>query len=374
MRKFSFCFIFIFLFGSLTGCVEENILDRIGLATVVGYDAGTEEKISTTAVIREVNPEFKSNVKVVTTESDTSKGNRMKTTRKLSQKVMVGQMNVTLVGEEFAKDDIHHLVDTLLEDASVSNSLYVAVVEGETAPLLTFEYKNIDDIGQHIFKLLEQNIHEEYMISSTLHEVGHNYYSAGQDIALPLLKQNEELIEISGVALFKEGTMVDSLPAEDSFYLKLIRDTFKSGLFEMILKEEEVPADFLKESTNEISMAFDAIRSKRIWKLVDASKPEFDFHLQLKARVVEIYPDLNMGDPKTVAELEEAVSKKMEKEVSRVIALTQEVNSDVFGFGEKYRSSVRNSNLTKEKWHEKYPDIKVNVNVDFVILRDGVFE
>jgi len=35
---------------------------------------------------------------------------------------------------------------------------------------------------------------------------------------------------------------------------------------------------------------------------------------------------------------------------------------------------VRHSKLTKEKWHKMYKDMKVNVNVKFVILRDGVFE
>lgn len=64
----------------------------------------------------------------------------------------------------------------------------------------------------------------------------------------------------------------------------------------------------------------------------------------------------------------------MSKEIARVIAHSQKVESDIFGFGEKYRSVVRHTDLTKDKWHEMYKDMKVNVNVDFVILRDGVFE
>jgi len=64
----------------------------------------------------------------------------------------------------------------------------------------------------------------------------------------------------------------------------------------------------------------------------------------------------------------------MSKEITRIIAHSQEVESDIFGFGEKYRSIVRHSNLTKDKWHEMYKNMKVNVKVKFVILRDGVFE
>ena len=358
----------------LVGCVETNILDRIGLVTLVGYDVGTEEKMATTSAIREVNPEFQSNVEVITTENETSKGNRMKTNRKLSKKVVVGQMRVILFGEELAKDDIHHYIDAHLENESVSNSVYLAVVEGEMTELLEYEYKNIDDIGQHIYRLLEQNIKQENMISATLHETGHDLYTAGEDIFMPIIKKEEELIELSGIALFKDSKMVSKIPPEDTFYVKLIGDRFKSGTFETILQKEDIPNNLMKNTPNEIPLAFDAINSKRELKLVNRNTPEFDLKLKIKSRITEIYPDVNLGDPKTVAKLQKAISKNLSREISRVIAYSQSVDSDIFAFGEKYRSSVRDSNLTKEKWHELYKNMKVNVEVDFVILRSGVFE
>ena len=211
MKNFKFYFILLFLPSILIGCVETNILDRVGLVTLVGYDVGKEEKMATTSAIREVNPEFQSNVEVITTENSTSKGNRVKTNRKLSKKVVVGQMRVVLFGEELAKDGLHRYIDSHLENPTVSNSLYMAVAEGEMAPLLEYEYQNIEDIGQHIFRLLEQNIKQEYMISSTLHEIGHDLYTVGEDIYMPIIKKEEELVELSGIALFKNGKMVSSI-------------------------------------------------------------------------------------------------------------------------------------------------------------------
>ncbi|MFJ5769837.1 Ger(x)C family spore germination protein [Psychrobacillus sp. NPDC093180] len=374
MRKFKIYFILLVLFSILVGCTETNILDRVGLTTLVGYDVGTEEKMSTTAVVREVNPEFQSNVEVITTENETSKGNRMKANRKLSKKITVGQMRVVLFGEEVAKDDLHFYIDSLLENPSVSNGLYLAVVEGETSELLQHEYKNIDDIGQHIYRLMEQNIKNEHMISSTLHEIAHDFYMEGKDSAMPIIKKDEELVELTGVALFNGGKMVSAFPVEDSFYLKLMRDSFKSGLFETILQEDEIPPKLAKNKVNEMPLAFDAIRSKRKMKLVDPGTPEFDVQLNIKARLLEVHPDINTGDPKVIEELENAVSKNLSNEISRIIAQSQNVQSDIFGFGDKYRSSVRNSKLTKEKWHVMYKNMKINVKVKFEILRDGVFE
>lgn len=374
MNKLKCYFIVFISFIFLYGCVQTNILDKIGLTTLIGYDKGTEEKIATTAVIREVNPEFQSNVEVLTTENETSKGNRMEANRRLSKKIMVGQMRVVLFGDDLAKESLHYYIDTNLENASVSNSVYMAVVEGKTSSLLSYEYKDIEDIGQHIFRLIEQNVRQEYMISATLHQIAHDYYSFGKDLAMPIIKRNGELVELSGVALFKGSKMVGSLPANDSFYVKIVRDTFKVGLFETILDKEDIPSKVLQKPAEKITVAFDAIHSNRKIKLVNADTPEFDLNIDIRSRVLEVYPDINLGDAKNVKILQDAIEKKLTKEIERVIAHSQEVESDIFGFGEKYRSSVRHSKLTKEKWHKMYKDMKVNVNVKFVILRDGVFE
>lgn len=86
MNKLRCSFIVFLSLIFLYGCAQTNVLDKVGLTTLVGYDVGTESKIAATAVIREVNPEFQSKVEVLTTENETSKGNRMEANRKLSKK------------------------------------------------------------------------------------------------------------------------------------------------------------------------------------------------------------------------------------------------------------------------------------------------
>ncbi|QGM30565.1 Ger(x)C family spore germination protein [Psychrobacillus sp. FSL K6-2843] len=375
MKKLSFYLITLFLCIILVGCAETNILDRIGLTTLVGYDIGSEEEnIKTTAVIREVSPEFQSNVEVVTAEEATSKGARVKTNRKLSKKIMVGQMRVILFSEEIAKDDIHYFIDAHLENASVSNGVYMAVVEGPMSSLLEYKYENIEDIGQHIYRLLEQNIESEYMISSTLHVIARDYYSAGRNIVMPIIKRDQEFVEISGIALFKDGNMSGRLSAEDSFFVKIIRDNYKHGNFQTKLKEEDISPSLMKNPFDEIPLAFDTVKTDRKLKLVNSTTPEFDLNITIKGRLLELRSDIDVGNPKIVDELEKGISNNLKREISRVISIGQKYESDVFGFGESYRSSVRNSKLTNEKWHELFKTMKVNVKVDFELVRNGVFE
>ena len=374
MKKIRFLLIMVFLLVSLIGCAEQKLLERVGLVTLIGYDQASEESLSTTAVIRQVNPEFQSNIEIINAKNQTSKGTRTKINRKSSKKVVPGQLRVTIFGQELAEKGIGQNVDALSRDSVISGSLFMAVVEGQAEELLSYQYENIEDIGQHIFKLLEQNIESEQIISTTLHEVAHDYYSVGEDIAMPIIKREDELISISGVALFKKDEMVGQLPPEDSFYLKLVRDRYDAGTFEATLKSDDIDSSLMKNPPNELSIVLDTIKSKKNLKLVKQSTPEFDLHISMNARLLELNEEIDLGNPKNIANLEKAIGKFLSSEISRIIAECQEIESDVFGFGEKYRSSVRNSELSNGKWHELYKEAQVNVDINFTILRTGTLD
>lgn len=374
MEKLKLSILILLVFVSLGGCAEPKLLEKIGLTTLVGYDFINGDNLSTTAVIRSVDPDFESNVEIISSENHSSKGTRTETNRKTSKKVMSGQMRVVLFGEELAKNNIAQFINTFSKDSSISGSVYIAVAEGETKPLLTYQYENIKDIGQHVFKLLEQNIEGEQLVSPTLHEVAHDYYSVGKDLAIPIIKRDEELIAISGLALFNKGKMVGRLPAEDGFYVKITRDVYNAAMFETIINSDDLPSSKSKNTSDGIAVVLDTIQSKKDLILVNETTPEFDLNIEVSARLLETSADLGLGEPKNIVELEKAINKRMSSELSRVISYSQEVGSDVFGFGEHYRSSVRQSKLTHEKWHEIYKEAKINVNFDVKILRVGVFE
>lgn len=374
MRRIKFLLLLSLLLISLVGCAEQKLLEKVGLTILLGYDLGEESDLSTTAVIRQVNPEFQSNIEVISAENKTSKGTRTKINRKTSKKIVAGQLRVVLYGDELAKDGIADTLNALGRDSNISSSIYIAVVDGETKTLLNYKYENIEDIGQHIFKLLEQNIEEEQIMSSTLHEVSHDYYSIGEDIALPILSKEEESINISGIALFKRDKMIGELPAEDVFYLKIGRDRYDSGIFETMIPSGNLDKPLMNNPPKELSVVLDTINSKNDLKLINQSEPEFDLHVTMNARVLELNAEIDLGNQKNVAIMEKAISKSLSNEISRVIQYCQDVNSDVFGLGQQYRSSVRNSNLTEDKWTEMYQKAKVNVEIDFNIIRSGTLD
>lgn len=211
MRKVKSLILVLLILVSLTGCAEQKLLERVGLIILVGYDLGEESSVSTTAVVRQVSPEFESNIEIISAENETGKGTRAIMNRKTSKKFVEGQLRVVLYGDELANQGISNTLNALTRDSDISGGIFIAVVEGETKEILEYSYKDIEDIGQHIYKILEQNIEEELIMSTTLHEVSHDYHSVGEDISMPILSREGESITISGMALFNKGEMVGAL-------------------------------------------------------------------------------------------------------------------------------------------------------------------
>lgn len=360
----------------LTACAETKILERISLVTLIGYDK-EEEKLSTTAVVRQISPDFENKVEIHSEIAETSKGARFKINLDAAKKVEAGQVRVVLFGDDLAKEGIEEEIHTLSINPEIATSVYLGIVEGKSKTLLESNFKNITDIGQHVYNLIDHNIQQQQMISSTLHEIERDVHSPIRDFAIPTLKKEGEYIDINGIALFKEGKLVGKLPTADVFYIMLLRKNIRDGTLQLVL-----PGDLVNSSKNppentpeELPIAVDAINSKRKLKVTDHEKNEIDLNITLDCRLLEIHSSLSLEDKETTEKIEKAMNKKMEAEIKRIIKYSQEVNSDIFGFGEHFSAHVRGSKLnTEEKWHNLYPKMKVNVKVDTEIIRNGVFE
>jgi spore germination protein len=358
----------------LTSCADPKTLEKIGMITTVGYDK-LDEGIHTTMLILETDPKSMESTNVISTDGLTSKGARIKANQKSPKKLMSGQLRVALYSKEVAEGGLINLADTLSRDHSISDLTYLAVVDGKASDVLGRKYEQFSDPGQYVFKEIEQNIKGETIPSPTLHEMLHDYYSVGVDPILPLIKMENDIISIAGMALLKNDKMVGTITPTQAFYVKLVNDHYEAGNFEMILRNGE-NASLMKgqDFSSQVAIALDTIKSKSKIQLADQEKNVFDLKISMNARLQEINRTIDLTNPKNLKLLDEKISESMKKEIEELIKSCQSVDSDVFGFGEVYRSSVTHSDLTRKKWHSMYKDMKVNVGVDFTIVRTGVVE
>ena len=359
----------------LCGCAEPKILDKVGLITTVGYDLGKNGSVLGTLVELKIDPNTPKDVVIVESQALTVRGIVTNANKKTSKRLASGQLRVIIYGEDLLKTGKTKIATTLTSDPTISDMTFLAMTDGKARDLLHLRNEHIPDIGIHIFRFMEQNTMAKTMPSSTMQEVLHNHYTVGKEPVMPIIKKNDkEGILFSGVAIFKGAKLAGKITTDQSFYLGLINDKYKSGSKDVLIESASPKLKGGNLGSQKPVVALDSIQSSSNLKLINKEKPEFALNIKLKARLLEITSSIDVGNPQNIKLIENEVAKSMKKDIEKLIAYCQSKNSDVFGLGDTYRRTVRHSNLTDVKWYKMYKNAKVNVNVDFSVLRTGLNE
>ncbi|WP_068774802.1 Ger(x)C family spore germination protein [Paenibacillus sp. FJAT-26967] len=361
----------------LTGCVTPSVFESLGLIVALGYDQGAKGTIEGTSVIYKLDKDVPSKVTVLSNNAYTSKKLREDQNRKASKKLLLGQLRVALYEDAVAENGIINLVDSLSRDPSIGTKIFLGISRKKTADLLQYSYKDIGNIGIYLYDTIKQNVREGQVISSTLHEFLRDYYSPGKDPLLPVVVRDGESIVMDEIAVFRSDKLAGILPSIDSSFLKLVRDHFKTGLFEFGLSSEELSPHYKKKeetTKEEIHTVVRLLENKPKIKLVDPENLIYEVKLDFKFVLEEITAGIRLSEPQVIETLEKLIVQKFKKKTEHVLKKITELKADPIGFGEIYLQTVRGSSFTKEEWHDRFPSAKFNVQVKAELLRTGVVE
>ncbi|MFZ7944303.1 Ger(x)C family spore germination protein [Neobacillus sp. 19] len=363
----------------LSGCVERKQLEKLGLMTAVGYDLEQENRIKGTAVVHKFDPLAKNLTKIITVDGNTSKAIRQEQNLETDQRLVMGQLRCVIYSRELAKRGIVQLVDAINRDPSIGNTVYLTVAEGDASSILNIEQKNLKaDLGTYLYNLIRQNVESEQLLSPTLHDFNHFFSDHGKDPVLPILKIKNGTIIISGIALFKEDKMVDTLNSDELFYLKVLSDKYQSGSFELgfsrsrfnkvIRKVEDIA---YRTVYNKFYLNLDNIRSHSTIKLIDKQNLRYKIEIDLASILLEATEPLDLSTPENIKYIENEANKEMEKEIKKLLLTLQKNEVDPVGFGEKYIASTRGKRISKKGWKRIYKNAKFDVEVKNTIIKTG---
>lgn len=362
----------------IDGCTNQRILDQNALSFVIGYDQAEKDKVRGTVVYPVINPFAQEKIQVISAVNHTSKGLRDIYALQVDKTPVSGQLRVSLYNAAVAKKGIIHLLDALYRDPSVGTRLYLGIVEEDCYTLLTKPFKEEGNIGNYLYEMLDHNIREEKVPSSTIHEFLRAYYSEGTDPALPFIGIKGDEPIIKGIALFQKDRMVGWVPSRDGFLMKLIIDNFSNGDY-----QAEIPADKLTpksgKKNEKVYIVLDTISSKAKIKVNQLDPPRFQVKINLNARLLEISEQVDLGNPKIVQLLNEEVGKEIRNGLMKLTQKLQKLQVDPMGYGDYYHGNKRHShhkgeNPTKEEWHKLYPKAQIDYEVTVKLLRTGTVD
>ncbi|MGM0835437.1 MAG: Ger(x)C family spore germination protein [Bacillota bacterium] len=350
-KTFSITFFIILL---LSGCMREKNIDEIKLIDTIGYDIEGDQILGSGAFhVYQKIPE-NSPMYLFTGRSDSINGIFKEFTSHSHIPIEIGQTRAIVISEDFAKNGISDLVETLVRDPIISNNAKIIISRQNASELLTLTMK----YPPYFFSdIIENNMEKGNFPLSNIHYVISQFYGEGQDIYLPLIKiESGELLMMDGLGIFSGGKLAMQLNKEDTLLFKLIKDKIVSGNYEI---NEETKIFFkILDGKNKIT-----IKGKN-------NTQTAVFNLQLKIMVKDYPSDFDLSKKEDVESISDLIETHFSTNIERLLAHFQENKVDPVGLGEIFRENQRD-------WDEKtfytiYPSIPIEVKVNVKLMQSGV--
>ncbi|ATP41381.1 hypothetical protein CSE16_15670 [Solibacillus sp. R5-41] len=360
----------------LTGCWDVRLLKDNSLVVGIGLDVEDDDKIMQTAVIRQIKQDSGGTGKPATSNVIYSAaGNTLRETRSYIQKQLGGKyasnkMQVLMLGEELAGEDILPIIDIFYRDPRNSLGAKLVVAEGTAKDLLNMKMSEDVFISEKIYKTLIETEEQTLIPGVTIQSVCPDLFDPGKDFALPYIKaKDSDNFDVAGMALFHDksftGTVLEGEDATVLLYLNGEHGESSTLSFNVNPEEEQFQNQFL--TTN----AF--LKDQKLKVKVDKShNVSVEINVKLNVTVVE-YPKDHLFEHEKVLKLNKEISKQLTEKAEKVVEQLQKANCDYFGIGRELMA-YHPETWKEIDWPDAFPTIDIKPKIEVEITGTGILK
>lgn len=371
----------------LTGCWDMREINEIGLVMAVGVDYRCSDTNKYIVTVQMANPSGGSKdegkgsadnkVWVSSGEGETIFEAIRDLTKVASKRIMWAHNNLIIVGEELAKKDITSVVDFFTHNQELRMKTGVAVSHGEAKKYLNAKIGSGNIAGLEISKLFRyQKLTGKSVFSEMLgvysdftNEDAHSLITGIKFRRTDLIpegpEQTQDLVELSGAAIFNHSKMVGWLSEEETRGLNWVSRGIDDTVVSVQVEED-------KNST--VAIEVSNIKSK-INSYVTDEIPNFTISVSGKARIVEEDKSLSLTLDELKNKVEKLANNKIKDEITLGINKSQkEYKSDVLDLKKVLHIQHKKEWNKKYKsvWNELFPNVPIKVTVDIDITSSSL--
>ncbi|MFZ5645102.1 MAG: Ger(x)C family spore germination protein [Bacillota bacterium] len=297
----------------------------------------------------------------------------------VGKKIFLSETKIMVIGEDLAREGIGKVTDFIDRNRETSTRQFLLIAKGEAEDVLNTELGTEKiwayGIGNTVQAMTAHGKAPDTEIKDFLKAVQSKTTAPVAPTVQVVRKGKGEgkakedgaelpnNIKVSGTAVFHHYKLVGWLNEKETRGLLWVTGRIKSGII-------VTPAP---ESEGKL-VAIEIIRAS------GEVKPEIsDGNLTI---TVEVREDGDLGEeqpytvdinrPGIMKELEERQKLVIEDEIRAAVDKAQELNADIFGFGEAVRRKYpKKWKQFEDKWDEIFPALTVNMMVDAKIRRTG---
>lgn len=339
----------------LTGCTKhripnKNYIENIAPSVLFYIRPTDDDNIEVTTIVPPIKKEER---KIIKSEDRTLTGAILKLNANYFREVKTGQLRIVFIDKKIAEQGLFDVINTFFRDPSISQRLYLAVVDGDMESFLNTTLKeNID-----IFLYEKMNFDESQgeILTQNLHYFLKSYYSAYEDPYLPFYKiQNNKLV-YSGIAVFNNDALTDTLTLKEERIFRLLHPLVK---YHKVLPVTICDITLLNTKTT---------------TKIDFSNSYNDVNVSVKlsSHLGEYKYAMKSDIQENCLKLEDRIQSSLEQEAKELVNKLQKANSDCLGIG-RYTNTLTQKPFTGDTWKDKWSSLEFNIQFEMTFDDLGV--
>lgn len=369
--------LFLILALGLSGCWNRRELDTLAIVSGVALDKATEaSQVQLTAQILKPG-EIKSTSK---SGGQTGGGNPyfnltqtgttdFATIRKMadtsSRRLFWAHNQVIIVSQDLAREGVTKYLDLFIRDPELRLLVFILVAQGRAEDILKTKADLEKVPSLEIAKIMRDVVSSSFAPQITLKKFTERLLSKTTSPIAPLIslkgEGQEKKVSVEGTAVFKRDKLVGQLNAYETRGLLWVLGEVKSGIIEVDCGEGQEKAGL------EIVRA-----DKKILPQMKDGKISITVKIREEGALAEQMCSENYTKLPAWTTLEEKQTAAIENEVRSALKKAQQLNTDIFGFGDAVHQKY--PRLWKEiepKWDEVFPTLEINVAIEAILSRSG---
>ncbi|QYR22792.1 Ger(x)C family spore germination protein [Paenibacillus sp. sptzw28] len=370
----------------LSGCWNRRELNELAVSVAIGVDkAGDQILISnqvlnTGAIAGQKAGAATAPVTVFQEKGDAFQETARKMTLKSTRKIYVGQMQMLIFGEEFARDGLGKVLDHISRDHEYRKDISVVIARGVKAEEIIKVLTPLEKIPATKMKVTLESSARAWGSTAqvTFEQLLSDVISRGKEPVVTAItltgnpekgneNSNVQKIEPSaqlvynGLGVFKKDKLLGWLNEENSIGYNFTQGNIKSTSIRIpcLKKKKEYVTVELLHTINKTKVS------------MENGIPVIKLQIKSDGAVTEAQCAADLTKPQVISELENLTNRRIKSMISSSVQTVQSrYKSDIFGFGDDIaRKYPKYWGEVKKNWDEPFSKLQVNIDVNINIRR-----
>ncbi|MBB6444299.1 Ger(x)C family spore germination protein [Bacillus benzoevorans] len=286
---------------------------------------------------------------------------------KLSRQVFWGQCKIFIFSKDLAKDGIQDQMDFILRHPEPRERAFVYISEGKAKDILEV----VPRLERYSSEVLREVSNKLIGMQVTIQDVDEMLTDITGSVAIPYVKiKSEKPLEgketmfphIDGTAIFHRDKMIGTINESETRGILWLRDEIKGYTVSVELAGERGLVSLNPVSAH---ISLKPKIEKGTWIMI--------VEVITESSIVENETKIEFTDPKQLKRLERKFGKAIETRIREVLVRLQEdYHADIIGFSKVfYNKYPKEWKQVKNHWDEAFANVRVDINVEAHIRREG---